>query len=133
MNYYRPHFANQTPAGFTDEQVDQYFDSTNSQGMNQVASLAVGQQALVTLQLDRDAPFIWRALNIGLVPAQGTNFSVRIKDAYGNYLTQTHITANAVFTGEGFPPNFGGMFVPLQHELPCPAGAILQVEFVRLS
>jgi hypothetical protein len=139
MNYYRPHFACQTKAGFTDEQVDQYFDSTNSEGMNQVAFLAVGQKALVTLQMDRDAPFIWRALNIGLVPAQGTNFAIKIKDWAGNELTSAFITANAVFCGEGFVPNFGGVFVPLQHQIDgpdgngMPAGSIIQVEFERLS
>lgn len=148
---FRPHFAYPTPAGFHDENADYPFDcrQVGTGGVSPTGNYSM------TLALDSDAPFLWRAL---LWEFADPYFFLagqvlgRIRDAFGNYLsdnfvpllvlaqpcymTQPWIGANAATPPTGphlAGPLSLGMGVPLPEELYCPASSTLSIDLFLLN
>ena len=126
---YRPQFPNQTPDGYQDKDFVHYYDQTNTPQLNNALSLAVGATILqIPLQLQGDAQFTLRAIKIN-GPA---NYGVRIKDPYGNYLSDDFVPIPQEY-GPQETSVFGSNAVEFEPEIPCPLGSIIFVDIKRLN
>lgn len=140
---YRPQFAYPTPPGCRDEDFVYYFDGSN------VPLLANGITAgglieYIPLTLEQDAPFYLRGwkvairnkLTSGCPPSTVWSYrlpdlGVRLRDCYQNDLMDNYVPA----TQGAFPENpvsfYGSMLTgpptPLESEVYCPRGGVLQV------
>jgi hypothetical protein len=147
----RPHFAYRTPKGYSDEPALYPFDYRN---------MAIGPDTNVTqplynliLRLDADAPFHWRGIHWTDGNGQwlAGPIALRIRDAYGNYLSSDFVPVLNLaqgyyivqpWTGATPPygpvilytsPIYGGMGVPFANELICPPSSILQIDVAALD
>lgn len=126
---YRPQFPYSTPPQFEDKDFIHYFDQTNALQLKNALALAAGQTILaIPLQLETDAPFFWRAIQIK-GPA---NFAIRLRDPYGNYLTDDYVPLPLGDAGEETSV-FGGLPVILNPEVQCPAGSVLLLDIKRIN
>jgi hypothetical protein len=126
----RPQYFNTTPAGFRDVP----FVRPVTFGQDVTGGLAPGRYLEnYVVQLDNDAPqvfrsWFWQGENQGegAGPLSGS-IQVRLRDAFGNFLTDGYIPLWLLAWGAGSNPPDGGsgrakVFEP---ELYCPAGSIL--------
>jgi hypothetical protein len=126
---YRPQFVmDPTPPGFEDEEFEYYFDSVNTPGLKPLSS---GQAVYrVVLQLQNDAEFIWRAIQISgnLGPLQ-----IRFYDPYGNELSAVTVEADRAYSAveQGNAP-IGRLPVTFEPEVRIPAGGFLMVDLMVL-
>lgn len=126
---YRPHFAYPTPPGCEDQPFEYDFDPSN------IAEQAIGSNGsifgMLFGPLDKDAPFHWRSTRIyynGADPALGILF----KDADGQAMSDAPINLLLYAIGAGFTRRFaGGVSVPLDEEVVCPAGSVIEVNWSR--
>ena len=125
---YRPQFQFGTPPGYVD--------------VPYVRALAVGQdpsfvvppgEVLLNyvLQLDADAPTLFRSLFVqGALQGQDNDIQLRIRDAFGNYLTDGFVSVSLFAWGAGKSPDSGsGRCKIWEPELYCPAGSVLMIDF----
>ena len=147
---YRPQFAYATPPGCRDEDFVYFFDGSNVPLLNQ-SLYANSEIPYIPLPLDQDAPFYWRGWKCGIrhlavenvcppvVPSvtvsyQLPDFQLKLRDCYDNDLMDSMVDA----TECGFPQNplsflsglLTGPPVPLESEIYCPRGGVLQL-FLR--
>lgn len=121
---YRPEFAYETPAGFEDEPFEHFFDKNNAPAL--AGPFTSGQQVLdIPLRLDTDADFFWRAIKI---TAASQKFFIRFRDPFGNLLSDYIPAANYIPSPTRFEAPLGSAPVPLEPEIPCPAGSIVFVD-----
>lgn len=126
---YRPQFLYSTPEKFKDEDFIHYFDQHNTTQLNNALSLAAGGTIIgIPLQLETDAPFFWRGLKID-GPA---NYAVRLRDPYGNYLTDDYVPLPLGFSPDA-PTVAGSPVIPMEPEVPCPAGSVILVDIKRIN
>ena len=129
MNAYRPQFiTDPTPAGFVDEEFEYYFDSNNTPGLQ---ALSPGQQVnKVVLQLQPDAEFIWRAIQIS---GNTGPLCLRFYDPFGNELTAVQVEADRAYSAalQGADP-IGRLPVVFEPEVHCPASGFLEVDILIL-
>lgn len=146
----RPHFAYQTPSGFVDERAQYPFDQRQA---SSAVDLVLGQKILnQVLRLDEDSVFMWRGISWEFPTQTGFlwgHVAMRLRDAYGNYLSNDFIPilnyAQGYFVmqpwsgveppaGPTFVAPFeGGMGVAFSDELECPASSVLQVDILGLN
>ena len=142
---YRPHFAYATPLGMVDENADYPFDYRQAAGNIP----ATGSYSL-TLALDSDADFLWRSL-LWVYPIPvfflAGQVAARIKDPYGNYLSNDFVPlmilggpqytaqpwtgVNAATPPAGLElcaPFSVGMGCPLVDEIFCPRSSTLSID-----
>jgi hypothetical protein len=126
---YRPQYVTTpTPPGFVDEEFEYYFDSTNTPAL---APLVSGQQVnRVTLQLQQDAEFIWRGIEIS---GNTGPLCARFYDPFGNELAAMQVEVDRAYgaTLNGANP-VGRLPVAFEPEIRCPAGGFLQVDLLVL-
>lgn len=126
---YRPQFPCPTPKGFDDKDAVQYFDQTNTPQLNNALSLAAGGFLLsIPLQLQSDAPFTWRGTKIN----GPSNFAVRFRDPYGNYLNSDWVPLPLDYAPDE-PAVFGSLPIVLDPEVHCPLGSVILVDIKRIS
>jgi hypothetical protein len=132
---YRPEFAYSTPPGCLDKDFTYLFDSSNVPLLS--ASISGRRIDNIPLYLERDAPFYWRGIKVGIrqMDSDGPvaygfpNFSIRLRDCYDNDLSDGFLPA----TEYGFAMNplifnnssLTGPCVPLGQEIYCPPGGIV--------
>ncbi len=123
---YRPQFPYPlTPAGFRDDDSIQYFDWYSVPLLNN-ASLANGAIVQnIALQLQSDAPFYWRGIQI--LGANGTNplVAVQFKDPYGNTLSSDYIPTDLYWTPNLNGAGFGFVKIPIENEVRCREGSVV--------
>jgi hypothetical protein len=155
---YRPHFAYPRKPGYVYERAEYPFDYRNSPGFNSTSVPYLQYITSLILRLDEDAPFLWRGLSWEY-PDPGFFYTgqiaVRLRDAYGNYLSNDfipilnmaqgyHVMQPWNDTGGDFnepppsPPVFsapfsGGMAVPFADEMFCPASSVLFIDVMNLN
>lgn len=133
---YRPHFAYPRPQGCTEVAYEYFYDSSV---MTAQSIPALGEIFSIIFNLDRDAEFRWRGTKIGI---QGVSQPLEIqwKDPFGNVLSDVVTntfgdppTINTVLyaTGSGFSPDYGGIPVPWDEEIVCPAGSVIECNAFR--
>ena len=126
---YRPQYAMPpTPPGFRDEEFEYYFDSTNTPGLQPLVS---GQKLnKVTLQLQQDAEFIWRAIEIS---GNTGPLQIRFYDPFSNELSAVTIECDRAYgaTLNASEP-VGRLPVVFEPPITCPAGGFLQVDILIL-
>lgn len=150
MGCYRPHFAYPTPSGFVDENADYPFDC------RQAATAIPAQGSYnLTLALDSDAPFLWRALLWAYEDAYfflAGSVLAQIRDPYNHYLSsdfvpllsmgQPFVTYQPWIGADAATPPTGphysaplafGMGVPLVDEIYCPASSTLTIDLFLLN
>ena len=129
---YRAQFAYPTPPGCRDEDFVYYFDGSFIPMLNQdVQGLTLSN---IPLPLQQDAPFYWRGIKVELRGAGGgpaiPDFYVKFQDCYLNDLSDGLVSAATY----GFAQNpvtfnnadYTGAPVPLEPEIYCPAGGLIQ-------
>lgn len=125
---FRPQFPWKTPEGWQDEEFVQYFDPTNTPGLS--TSLAAGQSALgIPLLLEPGIEYHIRGIEIASA-ASDVN-GVRLKDPWGNYLSDDFVPAGAYSGGQESAP--GGLPVVIEGEIVCPPGGTFTVDIKNLS
>lgn len=129
---YRAQFAYPTPPGCRDEDFVYFFDGSNTPMLNQdVQGLTLSN---IPLPLQQDAPFYWRGIKVELRGAGGgpaiPNVYVKFRDCYLNDLSDGLVSAvtygfaqNPVIFGTA---DYTGAPVPLEPEIYCPAGGLIQ-------
>lgn len=129
---YRAQFCYPTPPGCRDEDFAYYFDGSNTPMLNQdVTGLTLSD---IPLPLQQDAPFYWRGIKVELRAAGGgpeiPDLYVKFRDCYLNDLSDGLVSAVTY----GFAQNplifqtadYTGAPVPLEPEIYCPAGGLIQ-------
>ncbi len=154
---FRPQFAFPTSDGFIDELAEYPFDQRQSPGAG-CGNLTLAGSVNQILRLDADADYLWRSVYwefpAPLDFADGLNspIAVRLRDAYGNYLSSDYIpileyfagyyvfvspwsvVSNAGIVGPSFVgPLAGGMGCALSEEIFCPASSVLQIDAIPLD
>lgn len=126
---YRPQFAYPpTPDGWIDEEFEYYFDPVNTPGLNVSVT---GQIALkIPLQLQKDAEFIWRGVQIS---GNTGPLQVRLYDAFDHELAATLVEVDREYSAtlNGGPP-IGRLPIPMEPEIRCPPGGFLQIDLLVL-
>jgi hypothetical protein len=126
---YRPQYVTApTPSGFVDEEFEYYFDSENTPGLQALSS---GQSVnRVVLQLQQDAEFIWREIQIS---GNTGPLCIRFYDPFGNELSAVTVECDRAYgatLNAGEP--VGRLPVVFEPEIRCPAGGFLQVDILIL-
>jgi hypothetical protein len=128
---FRPQFpASEPPPGYVDEDFVYYFDATNVPDL--ATFPAAGNSILkIPLQLQHDAPFILRAIEIS---GNTGPLGVRFTDPFGWELAADSIEADRGYSGtvNGANP-VGRLPVMVEPEVYCPAGAVLLLDVTNLS
>jgi hypothetical protein len=122
---YRPQSAYpDPPEGWKEEDFVYYFDQTNCPAL---ALIPYNQPiSRIVLQLEHDAPFKLRAIQIS---GNAASMFMRLYDPYDNPLSQVLVEADRAYAGnENGPAPIGRLPVVLEPEIPCPAGGYLQVD-----
>ena len=118
---YRPQYAYPPPPpGWRDEEFEYYFDQNN------VPALAVIPSNLIPLPLQQDAAYFIRGIQIS---GNTQNLMVRLWTPDGMQLSQTLFEVDRGYSGtlNGNAP-MGRLPVPLEPEIPCPAGGNLMID-----
>jgi hypothetical protein len=126
---YRPQFAYPpAPAGFKDEMFAFYFDSIGVPALGQ--GIPVGATiANVPLQLDRDAPFIWRASS---VLSNQAGLGVQFQGPSGSLLSNGFVPVlQSFFPSGALGPGFG--LVTHEPEIECPVSGVVLLTLANLS
>lgn len=130
----RPQFFFTTPAGFQDEP----YVRPVTYGQDAFDGIPPGtyiNDYVVKLDNDTDQLFrslFWQGANQGQgAGSLSGNVQIRLRDAFGNYLTDGYIPIWLLCWGAGSQPPDGGsgrakVFEP---ELYCPAGSILLIDY----
>ncbi len=136
---YRPHFAYSTPAGCRDESFEFPFDSSD---MTVQSVSPLGTLYSVLFPLSKDAEFRWRGVKIGIQDVS-VPLEIQWKTPSGDVMSDVvsnspnvpidPATINTVLyaTGSGFSPDLGGIAVPWDEEIICPAGSVIEANFFR--
>ena len=115
---YRPQFAYGAPGDRCDGQRCTYsFDGSNTPALVSVAAGALLTK--IPLQMDQDAPFLLRAIQV-----PNTGLRIRIEDCFDNPLLTDQTTTNPAL----FAESDGAGVVPMDSDdwgIYCPAGATL--------
>ena len=126
---YRPQFiAPPTPPGFRDEEFEYYFDSVNTPGLT---ALEAGQSVnKVVLQLQNDAEYIWRAIQIS---GNTGPLCLKFYDPFGNECSAVTVECDTAYdaTLQALDP-IGRLPVVFEPEVHCPAGGFLEVDILIL-
>lgn len=126
---YRPHFAYATPANCEDQECEYYYDSSDVGAMS-VSSLG-SVFGMILGPFDKDAPFHWRGWRVSY---NGTDngLGIQFRDPDGQLLSDATINLKLYALGSGFSGFFrGGMAVPLDDEIICPTGSVIEVNWSR--
>ena len=128
---YRPQFAYPPPEpGFVEEEFCYFFDSTNVPDL--ASPLPPGGQVLrIPLQLEPDAPFFLRGIQIS--GNQGP-LGIRFTDPWGNELAEGSIEADRGYYATLDGPNpVGRLPVIVEPQVLCPAGSMLLIDLTSLA
>lgn len=122
---YRPQFPYPVDRGFYDCDFEHYFDSTNTVLLNNSALAASGIIQNVPLQLQADAPFYLRGIQVKGVNGADPVVSVQFKDPFENYLSDDFVPLDLAYAPNGTAPYF--LNIVVEPEIRCPAGGVLWV------
>lgn len=123
---YRPQFA--YPAVPGEEEFTYYFSSFNTPALALRPMQPGDIIPDILLQLQPDAPFFLRAVNIFAWPW----FNVQLRDSGGKFLSDDFLDTDLTYQASG---TFGPGFAPVMHEpeLPCDAGGVLFLYVKNIS
>ena len=127
---YRPQFAYPAaPEGWEDQEFEYWFDLSNLPAF-QIALLPGQEIPNIVLQLQRDAEFRWRAVQVS---NPGSFLGLRFRTPDGVYLQDDYAPMENF---SGFPGAVagipGGEPVALEPEIVCPAGAAILLDAKNL-
>jgi hypothetical protein len=126
---YRPQFPYAIPPEFRDKDLTHYFDQNTTTQLNNALSLAAGATLLqIPLQLETSAPFWWRGIKVN----GPSNFAVRFKDPFGNYLSDDWVPLPIDYAPNE-PAVFGSNPVDWEPAIECLPGSIVFVDVKRIS
>lgn len=125
---YRPQFAYPIVQG--DQDFDHYYDPNNVPALEVVVNAPSVLQ--VSLNLDPDAPFIWRGIKIPMAEAL-FGLEVRFRDPNtGRALSDDFIPAWLFAVPPSSSAFDGGQSCILENEIECPSAGVVQVD-LRIS
>ncbi len=126
---YRPQFFFPTPKGYRDES----FVRPVTVGQDPSGTIPAGQYINdYAIRMDTDAPQIIRSLFIeGKQQNQNSNIQMRLRDAFGNFLTDGYVPLWLYGSGAGSTPPDGGSGRTklFESEIYCPPGSVLLADF----
>lgn len=119
---FRPQFAYATPPGYKDQDFQYSFDgNTNTPLLSGNINSGVLIQNII-LPLQPDEVFLWRGWKVQSYSISFMPLYIQWRDPMGNYLSLcpvpvAHIALPGGIAGYGFET------VPIEPEIPCPAGS----------
>ena len=123
---YRPQFAYATPDGYQDQDFSYSFDGkSNTPLLAGTISPGVFIQNIV-LPLQPDEVFIWRGTKVISYALSVQTLYIQFKDPMGNYLSPAPVPISHIVLPSGVA-NWGNSTVPMEPEIPCPAGSNITV------
>jgi hypothetical protein len=128
MPYVPQYVTPPTPLGFKDEEFEYYFSSVNTLGL---APLLAGQSVnRIPLQLQPDAEFIWRAIQLS---GNTGPLCIRFYDPFGRELSAVTVEADTAYNATLQAENpVGRLPVVFEPEIRCPAGGFLEIDILIL-
>jgi len=125
----RQQFPFPTPPDCVDEDFVYVFNSNNVAILG-TSIAAAAEVRDIPLQLEPDAPFLWRGLSV-----ESSNLMIRFKDPAGNFLSNGYAPINlyacpaGISAEQGQPVALEADAGGGQGAIFCPAGSIIQVFF----
>ncbi len=123
---WRPQFIYpRTPKGYRDDTFTYTFDASNVVALS--GTIGAGQTITeIPLQLEADAPFLWRGWKLD---AQQDNLSLqfvfRTPDGYFLAPSNTFLPIQLCGVPAGYITPVGGSVVPMECDIYCPASAVI--------
>ena len=116
------------PRGFKDEDFVYTFDSVDTLALAQPIPVGTVLRD-IALRLHRDAPFLWRGVK---VLSDQAGLGVQFRGPDGDLLSETYEPIwQSFFPGGTIIAGFG--VAPMEPEIECPLGAVVQVNLANLS
>lgn len=118
---YRPQFAFMTPRGYQEEQFHYTYDQSNTPYLN-TGNLAAGSFVFnIPLNLQADAPFLFRGWEVSGINVSDPQISGRLREPGGNYLSDDFVPFDLYAHPAGLAVA-GNVLVPVEPGIECPAG-----------
>jgi hypothetical protein len=118
---YRPQWFYPTPRGVREQAFNYFYDIANAP----YAPLAANStQENIPLMIETGSKFMWRGVRMNL---GGADLLVRLTDPYGNALSADWVPVIQYVNPSGSAA--GGLPVPIEPEIECPAGGGVLVSF----
>ncbi len=128
---YRPQRYSPAPAGLNPE----YFAVPITQAMvnGGAAIAALAELQNIGIQMDMDFDFYMTGLAYS-APTNLNFLGIRLRDAWGVYLSQDYLLTYLYAYPAGVNPDRGGGFIPVfEPPVWCPAGSVLQMDVTNFS
>jgi hypothetical protein len=131
---YRPQFAYATPEGYTDQDFSYSFDFSNTPALNTPSGFVIPGQTFnnVILPLQPDEVFMWRGWKVQTTSFALMSLYIQWRDPNGNYLSPAPVPVAHIALPSG-AIGWGRAVVPIEPEIPCPAGSNILVNILNLN
>lgn len=128
---YRPQFPYATPAGYRDQDFQYSFDFSNTRLLNGVplANQQIGAGVTIqniVLAMQPDLVFMWRGWKVISFNQNVNPLYIQFKDPIGNPLSPCPVPLAHIALPSG-GVGWGTSTVPIEPEIPCPAGSNVTV------
>ena len=128
---YRPQWFYPTPKGSRDQAFNYFYDIANAP----YASLApASTQENIPLMIETGSKFMWRGVRLNLdggTSGMPITLLVRFFDPFGNALSADYVPVIQYVNPSGSAA--GGLPVPIEPEIECPAGSGILVSFSNID
>jgi hypothetical protein len=128
---YRPQWFYPTPRGVRDQAFNYFYDIASAP----YALLAPSStQENIPLMIETGSKFMWRGVRLNLGVGLGgmpVTLLVRFTDPFGNVLSADYVPVTQYTNPSGSAA--GGIPVPIEPEIECPAGSGIMVSFQNID
>ena len=128
---YRPQWFYPTPKGCRDQAFNYFYDIANAP----YSSLAADStQENIPLMIETGSKFMWRGVRVNLdggTSGMPVTLLVRFFDSFGNALSSDFVPVIQYVNPSGSAA--GGLPVPIEPEIECPAGSGILVSFKNID
>jgi hypothetical protein len=128
---YRPQWFYPTPRGCRDQAFNYFYDLYNAPYRFLAAA---STQENISLAIETGSKFMWRGvrMNLGEVGSgMPVTLLVRLTDPLGNVLSADFVPVIQYANPSGSAA--GGLPVPMEAEIECPAGSFISVSFKNID
>jgi hypothetical protein len=128
---YRPQWFYPTPRGCRDQAFNYFYDIANAQ----YATLAAAStQENIPLMIETGSKFMWRGVRLNkddTLTGMPVTLLVRFFDPFGNALSADFVPVIQYVNPSGSAA--GGLPIPIEPEIECPAGSGILVSFKNID
>jgi hypothetical protein len=126
---YRPQFPYATPPGYEDQDFTYSFDFSNVPAIANISGTNLTLSNII-LPLQPDEVFLWRGWKVISQSIAPMPLYIQWRDPMGNYLSPCPVPVPHIALPSGVI-GWGFAVVPLEPEIPCPAGSNVLVNIFQ--